>query len=89
MAFMGKIKYKKYPKAIWIFMTKEQQMQVCKLIEQQGIKPAKKQTNPDARIAVLRQSLGLILNPRRMMSRKRRERLPRNHHGGEMEGIQW
>ena len=34
-------------------MMKEQQMQVCKLCKQQGIKPAVKQFSPDARIAAL------------------------------------
>ena len=41
-AFMGKIECKKYPKTVWNFMTKEQQMQVCKLHEQQGTKPVMK-----------------------------------------------
>ena len=86
MTFMGKIKCKKYPKAVWNSMTEEQQMQVCKLCEQQGIKPAMKQTSADARIAALEVKLGIT---RRLMSRKRRGRLPKNKHGGETEGILW
>ena len=58
-AFMGKIKCKKYPKAVWNSMTKEQQKQVCKLCEQQGIKPATKQTSTDARIVALEAKLGI------------------------------
>ena len=41
-AFMGKIKCTKYLQAVWNSMTKEQQMQVCKLHEQQHIKLAAK-----------------------------------------------
>ena len=40
-------------------MTKEQQMQVHELHEQQGIKPAIKQTRTDARIAALEEKFGI------------------------------
>ena len=51
VAFRGKIKCKKYPKAVRNFMTKEQQMHICKLCEQQGIKSATKQMKTGARVA--------------------------------------
>ena len=31
LAFTGKVECNKYPNAVWNFMTKEQQMQICKL----------------------------------------------------------
>ena len=49
---MGKIECKKYPKAVWSSMSKEQQMQVRKLQEQQGMKPACKQISTETRIAI-------------------------------------
>ena len=58
-AFMGKVECKKYPKAVCNFMTREQQMQVCNVHEQQGIKPNMKQTSTDARIAALEAKLGI------------------------------
>ena len=42
VAFMGIIECKNYPKAVWNSMTKEQQMHIKKLQEQQGIKPTAK-----------------------------------------------
>ena len=45
-------------------MTKEQQMQVCKLCEQQGIKPSPKQTSTDARIAALEAKLRITYQPK-------------------------
>ena len=59
-------------------MMKQQQIQVHELCEQNGIKPAAKQTSTDARIAALQ--------AKHKMS-KRRERLPKNQHGKETEGI--
>ena len=50
---------KKYPKAAWNSMTREQQMQVRKLQEQQGIKPAARQTSADATISALEAKLGI------------------------------
>ena len=52
-AFTGKTKGKKHPKAVWNSMTKEKQMQACKLHEQQGIKLAVRQTSTDARIVAV------------------------------------
>ena len=72
-AFTGKLEYKKYPKAVWNSMSKEQQMQVRKLREQQGIKPTVRQFMAKARITALRLSLGLILNPRRRILRRKRD----------------
>ena len=63
-SFTRKIKCKKYPKAVWNSMTKEQQMQVCKLHEQQSIKPAIKQTSADARIAALEVNHGINYQPK-------------------------
>ena len=54
-------------------------MQVCKLCEQQGIKLTTKQTSTDARIAPL--EAGVILNSRRVMSRRRSERLLKYQYG--------
>ena len=53
VAFMGKLECKKYLKAVWNSVYKEQQMQVRKLCEQQCIKPAVKYINAGARIAAL------------------------------------
>ena len=58
-AFIWKVECKKLPKAVLNSMTKEQQMQVCKLYEQQGIKPAMKQTSADVGIAALEAMLGI------------------------------
>ena len=59
MAFTGKVECKKYPKKVCNSMTKEQQMQVRKLHEQQGIKPTMRQTSADMRIAALEAKLGV------------------------------
>ena len=55
--FLGKVECKEYSKTVWNSMIKEQQMQVRKLCEQQGIKPVTKQTSADARIAALEAKL--------------------------------
>ena len=68
-------------------MTKERQMQVRKLSEQQSIKPAGTQPSADTRITALEVNLALVLNPRRVLSRKQRGRLPKNQHRVETEGI--
>ena len=81
--FMGKVKCKKYPKAVWNFMTKEQQMQVCKLCKQQDIKPAMKQTGTDTRITDLEAKLGVSSQPKEGKIKEKRERLLKNQHGGE------
>ena len=62
-AFTGNVEYKKYPKAVWNSMTKEQHMQIRKLQEQQGIKPAAKQKGADARIAALEAKLRISSQP--------------------------
>ena len=58
-AFMGKVECKKYPKAVRNSVTREQQMQVRMLQEQQGIKPTMRQTSTDARISALEVKLGI------------------------------
>ena len=58
-AFMGKVKCKKYPKAVLKFIMKKEQMQVRELHEQQDIKPTAKQPSADARIAALEAQLGI------------------------------
>ena len=78
-----KIECMMYPKAIWNSMITEQHMQVRKWHEQQGIKPITKQPRQQLGLLLLRLSLGLVLNPRRVMSRRNRERLPINQHGEE------
>ena len=45
--FMGKIELKKYPKAVWNSMSKEQYMQVRQSHEQQCIKPTARKTNAE------------------------------------------
>ena len=45
-------------------MMNEQQMQVRKLHEKQGIKPAAKQTSADARIAALEAKLRISFQPK-------------------------
>ena len=89
VAFMGKIKCKRNPKAIWNSMTKEQQIKVRKLHEQQDIKPAMKQTITDAKITALDTQLRISSQPRRVMPRRKRERLPKNQHGGGTDEILW
>ena len=51
--FMGKTERKKYKRAVWNSMSREQQMPIRKLCEQQGINPATKQTSAETRIAAL------------------------------------
>ena len=87
MVFMGTVEYKKYPKAVWNSITKEQQMKVRKLCEQQGIKPAVKMTSADTRIAALEAKLGVSSQPKEGNVKNWREKLPKNQHEGETEGI--
>ena len=77
MAFMGKIECKKYPKAVWNSITKVQQMQLHKLHEQQGIKPATKQTSADARIAALEAKLGIASQPKEGNAKKKEGEIPK------------
>ena len=74
--FMGKVECKKYPKAVWNSMTKEQQMQVQKLHEQQGIKPTMKQMSTDIKIATLETKLRVSSQPEEDDVKKQRKRLP-------------
>ena len=64
IAFMGKIKGKEYPQAVWNSMTKEQQVQVHKLHQQQGINSIAKQTSKDAKINALEAKLGINSQPK-------------------------
>ena len=43
------VEYKIYPKAVWNFMTKKQQMQITKLKQEQDINPATRLTSTEAR----------------------------------------
>ena len=86
---MGKIKCKKYPKAVWNPMRKEQQMQVHKLHEQQGIKLASKQPNADARIAALDTKLGIHSQPKEGDVKKKEREAVKEPTWGKTERILW
>ena len=60
-------------------MSREQQMQVRKLCDQKGIKPAMKQTSAEARIAALEAHLGMISQPK---GDAKQEGLTKQHRGG-------
>ena len=51
-------------RAVWNSMTREQQMQVRKLHEQQGIKPPMQKTGTDTRISALEAKLGIASQPK-------------------------
>ena len=55
--------YGEYPKAVWNFMMREQQMKVRKLCEQQGIMPSAKQTSADARFSALEAKFEISSHP--------------------------
>ena len=76
MAFTRKIECKKYPKAVWNSMTKEQYMQVHKFHKQQGIKPAVKQISADARIAALEAKFVISSQPEEGDVSKNEEKTP-------------
>ena len=61
--FMGKVESTKYSNAVWKSMCREQQMQVRKLQEQQGIKPTYKQPITEAWIAALKNQLEVNSHP--------------------------
>ena len=92
--FMEKIELKKYSKAVWNSMSSEQQMQVRKLWEMQGIKgtkPTTMQISAETRIVALEAQLGISSQPSRI-----RERLPKSQHGEKqrkcndnLPGIRW
>ena len=65
VAFIWKVECKKYPKAVRNSKTREQEMQVRKLHEQQGIKPTMKQTSVDTRIAALEAKVGITSQPKK------------------------
>ena len=71
VAFMKKVEGKKYPKAVWKSMTKDQKMQVKKLCEQKGIKPVQSILVQKLGWLLLRNSSGLVLDTRRVMSKNR------------------
>ena len=77
VASMGKIECKNYPKAVWNFMTKEHQMQVRNLCEQQGIKPTTKQQSTDARVAALEAKLGISSQPKKGDIKKTKGETPK------------
>ena len=52
-------------------------MQVCKLLEQQGIKPATKQANADARIAALEAKLRVSSQPKEEDVKKKEGEIPK------------
>ena len=64
VAFTGNVECKKYPKAVWNSMTRDKQMMVIKLQEQQGIKSATRQTTADARISAFEAKLWLTSQPK-------------------------
>ena len=58
-------------------MTKEQQMQVRKLHEQQSIKPTTRQTSRDARISALEAQLRISSQPKEGEVKKKEEENPK------------
>ena len=82
MALIGEIECKQYPKAVWNFMTNEQQMQVRKLQEQQGIKPTAKQTSTGARIAALEDKLRISSHPKEGGVKKTKGEAPKTSAWG-------
>ena len=87
VAFMEKIVCEKYPKAVWSYMTKEQQIQVRKQQEQQGIKPIPKQTSIEARIAALEAQLGVSSQPKEGDFKKKEGETPKEPAWVGTEGI--
>ena len=73
VAFIGKIECKKYPKAVWNSISREQQMQTRKLHEQQGIKLAEKKNSTVARIVALKAQLRINSQPKKGDFKKGRE----------------
>ena len=67
-------------------MTKEQQMQVCKLCEQQGIKHAINQTIKDARIAALEVKLGINSQSEEGDVKKNEKKTPNEPSWGRKRG---
>ena len=86
---MGKVECKKYPSAVWNSVTNEQQMQVRKLHEQQGIKHAAKQTSADAMIAALLAKLMICSQPKESDIKKIEGETPQEPARGRTERILW
>ena len=84
--FMGKIECKNYPKVVWNSMLRKQQMQVRKLHEQQGIKPATKHTNAKARIAALEAQLMINSQPKEGDAKQKDGETPREPERGKNRG---
>ena len=89
MAFMGKVKCKKYPKVVLNSMTREQQMQVRKPQEQQGIKPTMRQTSTDARISSLEAKLGITSQPEQGDVKEKEGKTPKEPKWGTGEILPW
>ena len=83
-AFTGKVECKKYPKAVCNSMTNEQQMKVQSCMNNKASNLPQSRLVQMLGLLLLRQS---ILSLRKVMSRKWRERLLKNQHEGETEGI--
>ena len=62
--FMEKVECKKYPKAVRKSINREQQMQFRKLQEQQGIKPATRQTSADAKNSAREAKIEITSQPK-------------------------
>ena len=61
--FTGKIDCKKYPRALQNLMTKEKQIHVRKMQQEQGIKPIFRPASAEARVASLEAKLGINYQP--------------------------
>ena len=83
---MGKIECKKYPKAVRNSMTKEQQMQVRKFCEQQGIKPTMKKTSTDSKIAALEAKLEIASQSKEGNDKKKVGETPKELKWGRNRG---
>ena len=86
VAFMGKIECKKYPKAVWNSMMNEQKMQVRKQCEQQGIKPAMKQTSAEVRIITIETQLSISSQPMESGIKKKEGEIPKQPALGRNKG---
>ena len=89
VAFTGKVECKKYSKAVWNSINKELQMKSISCMNNKASSLLQSRLVQRLELKFLRHSLTSVLNPRRMMSRKRRERLLKNQHREETKGILW
>ena len=76
VAFMGKIECKKYPKAVWNSM----------MNEQQGIKPAMKQTSAEVRIITIETQLSISSQPMESGIKKKEGETPKQPALGRNKG---